>query len=170
MSVYTEWHIVGDVQLSNQFAGMGVSNESASTPSASSNPSQDRQAQTPGPHQASRPSSTLTGSLKATGSRQGSRHKSKAASHAKPDHEQPNLARDPQPPGDGTSMGSHAPARGVGRKAWACEQCGVTAEGLEKGKLQECSGCHSVRYCGKACQDANWPTHKPKCKRLQAAR
>jgi hypothetical protein len=50
-------------------------------------------------------------------------------------------------------------------KVWECGQCGMT----ERSKLRECSGCKSVRYCGKVCQKAAWPEHKATCKRLQAA-
>ena len=32
-----------------------------------------------------------------------------------------------------------------------------------------CSGCHTARYCGKACQRAAWRRHKPVCKALAAA-
>jgi hypothetical protein len=50
-------------------------------------------------------------------------------------------------------------------KVWECGRCGMT----ERSKLRECSGCKSVRYCGKVCQKAAWPEHKATCKRLQAA-
>jgi hypothetical protein len=72
----------------------------------------------------------------------------------------------------GASPGRHvgpSPGRRSGSRVWACAGCGVTAEGLGKGRLQECSGCRSVRYCGRTCQKADWPAHKPACKRLQPA-
>ena len=34
-----------------------------------------------------------------------------------------------------------------------------------RGKL--CSGCRVVRYCGPACQKADWPAHKAACRELQ---
>jgi tetratricopeptide (TPR) repeat protein len=33
----------------------------------------------------------------------------------------------------------------------------------------ECSGCHTVRYCGKVCQASHWPAHKAACKNARAA-
>ena len=35
--------------------------------------------------------------------------------------------------------------------------------------LKICSGCHSVSYCGSACQRAGWPGHKKVCKEIQTA-
>jgi hypothetical protein len=32
-----------------------------------------------------------------------------------------------------------------------------------------CSGCHTARYCGRACQRQAWKQHKPVCKALAAA-
>ncbi len=50
----------------------------------------------------------------------------------------------------------------------AAGTCGVATPTSRK--LKECNGCHSVRYCGRVCQKADWPSHKPECKRLQALR
>jgi hypothetical protein len=33
--------------------------------------------------------------------------------------------------------------------------------------LKSCSACHSVSYCGSACQRAGWPGHKVVCKEIQ---
>jgi hypothetical protein len=54
------------------------------------------------------------------------------------------------------------------RRAVNCKQCGATADLSGNGRLEQCSGCHSVRYCGKACQAAHWPAHKATCKRGKA--
>eukprot|EP01114_Cavostelium_apophysatum_P014995 TRINITY_DN4004_c0_g1_i1.p1 TRINITY_DN4004_c0_g1~~TRINITY_DN4004_c0_g1_i1.p1 ORF type:complete len:263 (+),score=7.41 TRINITY_DN4004_c0_g1_i1:25-789(+) len=40
-----------------------------------------------------------------------------------------------------------------------CENCG------KSGNTKKCGACSSVRYCGRECQAANWPVHKPKCKK-----
>ncbi len=33
----------------------------------------------------------------------------------------------------------------------------------------ECSGCHTVRYCGKECQASHWRAHKAACKAARSA-
>ena len=45
------------------------------------------------------------------------------------------------------------------------DQYGVTcaAQGCELSGLRRCSRCFIVKYCGKACQRAHWPEHKPEC-------
>ena len=47
----------------------------------------------------------------------------------------------------------------AGRGA-VCAKCGTSDH------LQLCSKCKSVRYCGCACQHADWPQHKRVCKRV----
>ncbi|KIK53304.1 hypothetical protein GYMLUDRAFT_207526 [Collybiopsis luxurians FD-317 M1] len=42
------------------------------------------------------------------------------------------------------------------RRCWLCR-------GKGKPKLQECTGCKKVRYCGPVCQKKDWPVHKKKC-------
>ncbi|KAF9067980.1 hypothetical protein BDP27DRAFT_1383821 [Rhodocollybia butyracea] len=42
------------------------------------------------------------------------------------------------------------------RRCWICR-------GKGKPKLQECSKCRKVRYCGASCQKKDWPAHKSKC-------
>ena len=32
----------------------------------------------------------------------------------------------------------------------------------------ECSGCHTARYCGKVCQVSHWRAHKAACKKARA--
>jgi hypothetical protein len=112
----------------------------------------------------------------------GSSHRSRAGRHEeerrgtgggrrtmphKPDQEQQPTG--PTPSGRVSHVGA-SPGRRSGGAVRACGLCARTAERLENGKLQECSGCRSVRYCGKDCQKADWPAHKATCKRLQAAR
>ena len=31
------------------------------------------------------------------------------------------------------------------------------------GRLRRCAGCARARYCGAACQEADWALHKPAC-------
>ncbi|KAL7478709.1 hypothetical protein ACHAW6_004458 [Cyclotella cf. meneghiniana] len=45
-----------------------------------------------------------------------------------------------------------------------CENCQV----IVTGKLQQCSRCKSVVYCGRDCQVAHWKNHKIVCKDLAA--
>ena len=47
----------------------------------------------------------------------------------------------------------------------ACGNCIGASEAGFKGR--RCGGCHLVRYCGEACRDADWPRHRPQCRRLQ---
>jgi hypothetical protein len=84
----------------------------------------------------------------------------------KPDQEQQPTGRTAS--GRVSHVGA-SPGRRAGGAVRACALCGRTAERLENGKLRECSGCRSVRYCGKDCQKADWPAHKATCKRLRAA-
>jgi hypothetical protein len=128
------------------------------------------------------PSSSTTG---ATGSwdpmRKGLGARNKATSEPPAGSGQAKPAEPPDPklsdgrrprvsasPGRGRVSAS--PGRRAGRNAWSCAACGVTPEKSENGKLLECTGCRTVRYCRKACQVADWPAHKATCKRLRAAR
>ena len=45
-----------------------------------------------------------------------------------------------------------------------CGVCGKT------GDVQVCTGCEEVYYCGRECQLKDWPTHKVRCKQIQARR
>ena len=45
----------------------------------------------------------------------------------------------------------------------ACTVCQRTAELCGVSKLQKCGGCSFNRYCSKACQKADWPSHKAVC-------
>lgn len=47
-------------------------------------------------------------------------------------------------------------------KEQGCQQC----HGME-GKMLRCNQCKAAYYCSKACQVADWPTHKVRCKLLQ---
>jgi hypothetical protein len=49
-----------------------------------------------------------------------------------------------------------------------CEWCRRLTT-LDGSKLKECTGCRSVRYCGTACQVADWANHKARCKKLRTA-
>ena len=53
-----------------------------------------------------------------------------------------------------------------------CAQCGKTESApLAQGntiQLKLCSGCKSIFFCGANCQKLGWPTHKKKCKDIQA--
>jgi hypothetical protein len=89
--------------------------------------------------------------------------------HAAPDREQPAGEVNCTAPNGGSHMGAKH-GRRKARKVWACAGCGIKAEALVGGKLRECTGCRSVRYCGKECQLKHWPLHKAPCKGLQAAR
>ena len=43
-----------------------------------------------------------------------------------------------------------------------CCKCGE-----KRRKLKRCTSCKVVYYCGKQCQQQDWPTHKTKCRSLQ---
>jgi len=58
--------------------------------------------------------------------------------------------------------------RDASRSARAsCASCGKTADSGNV-KLQLCSGCRSVAYCSVAHQQADWPHHKPHCRKAKA--
>ena len=42
---------------------------------------------------------------------------------------------------------------------------GASEAAAPRGK--RCSGCRLVRYCGAACQTADWPAHKAACRELR---
>jgi hypothetical protein len=46
--------------------------------------------------------------------------------------------------------------------AAVCAACGAWA-GQPGVRLQMCSRCKGVRYCGPQCQHAHWRAHKAKC-------
>jgi hypothetical protein len=49
----------------------------------------------------------------------------------------------------------------------ACTSCvGSSEAGTPQGK--RCRGCRTVRFCGAACQAADWARHKPACRLLAA--
>ncbi len=88
-------------------------------------------------------------------------------SHAEPDLEQPAGEQYGTSPTMGSCVGTKR-GRRAARKVWACACCGKV-KALEGGKLRECTGCRSVRYCGRECQLKHWPVHKAPCKGLHAA-
>ncbi len=90
-----------------------------------------------------------------------------AESHVKRDAE--GLSAGPNPMSRREKISRGIAGRRAGRKVWACAGCGIAPDMTERGRLQECMGCRSVRYCGRKCQKADWPAHKGTCKRLQAA-
>ena len=49
-------------------------------------------------------------------------------------------------------------------------QLGMSAElaAARLSKLKECAGCNTVKYCGSACQQADWKRHKTLCKEVAA--
>ena len=44
----------------------------------------------------------------------------------------------------------------------------VGASEADAPRGKRCGGCRLVRYCGAACQKADWPAHKAACRELQA--
>ena len=56
----------------------------------------------------------------------------------------------------------------------ACAYLGCTKivgpGGREVPRGKRCSSCRTVRYCGAACQKADWRGHKAACRELQAQR
>ena len=49
-----------------------------------------------------------------------------------------------------------------------CAMCKVASSPVVE--VKRCAGCRSVAYCGKTCQTAAWPTHKPDCIAIRKAR
>ena len=45
---------------------------------------------------------------------------------------------------------------------------GASEAAAPRGKL--CSGCRLVRYCGAACQKADWPAHRAACREVASRR
>jgi|GEM_PF-7070644 len=51
----------------------------------------------------------------------------------------------------------------------SCVQCEKLFS--KKSELKKCIGCHSVKYCSKECQTADWKkSHKPQCQKLNEER
>jgi hypothetical protein len=178
----------GGVQLTKNSDGRHPTSRSTSTPRPSSHQTPDQPSGTGNAKLRSR--STAGGTVKSSQRKASSGQEAGAGSRAKPDEEQSPEAPGPKPPGQtvravaaspgrrvraspvrhvGASPGRRVSASPGRRMPWTCARCGITAEMLETGKLRDCSGCKSVRYCGRECQKADWSVHKPTCKRLQAA-
>jgi hypothetical protein len=45
-----------------------------------------------------------------------------------------------------------------------CMACGK-GEGVDGGKLLQCSACHTAKYCSSSCQRSHWKSHKRFCKK-----
>ena len=63
-------------------------------------------------------------------------------------------------------------ARALATRACAHPGC-TTVTGASEAEQplgKRCSGCRLVRYCGAACQKADWPAHKTACRELQRQR
>ena len=58
------------------------------------------------------------------------------------------------------TLETSAAAAKEGRKVRECAMCGATAT-----KMQTCSMCRRVYYCGPQCQKADWKMHKLHCKK-----
>lgn len=61
------------------------------------------------------------------------------------------------------------PAPSAAQPRRACAACGGRPPGPDT-KLQACSRCRAVVYCGVGCQKAHWPVHKGQCKQLKGDR
>jgi hypothetical protein len=156
----------GAVQMTRQCAGMEPMTPSSSTSTASPNHTQHRQMGTSGPD----PSGARILDSSPAGS--GSSPMTGVCSNSDPGRGQPPEAGVPGPQGERNPRVSASPGRRAGDKVRECAQCKITAGLLEasgNSKLKDCSGCKTVRYCGKACQKAHWPAHKATCRRMQAA-
>ena len=47
-----------------------------------------------------------------------------------------------------------------------CGNCGLRNRGYRC--LFLCKGCCNIAYCGKACQKADWPSHRACCRKCEA--
>ena len=63
-----------------------------------------------------------------------------------------------------------AKALATRRCAHACCATIVGAREADSPRGKLCSGCRVVRYCGPACQKADWRAHKAACRELAKAR
>jgi hypothetical protein len=175
----------GAVQVASNMRERQSTSHAASTPTASPDPAQVPRSGSRRPKLPNRPTPSSAGAQSSTQAMSASGQDTIAGSHAKPDEEQrstpaeskstsdegqPSGPIEPKSGGKGNSRVEASPGRRAGRKPWSCARCKSTAEMLEGAKLQECTGCRSVRYCGRACQKEDWPAHKATCKRLQAVR
>jgi hypothetical protein len=55
----------------------------------------------------------------------------------------------------------------LSRPHWhaACDYrgCAAPERGVKPVALRKCARCHGVAYCGKRCQERDWPAHKHVC-------
>jgi hypothetical protein len=154
------------VQQTVGLARRQLTAQEASTSTPLPSPTQDQQSGRQGPKSPNGPSTSAAGTPRQTRTKPTNHrvHEVGAGSSATPDAQDPSDAQDRK----GSGRGAHGRGPSRAKKVWACAACGTTAQEMESGRLQQCSGCRSVRYCGKACQNADWPRHKATCKRLQA--
>ena len=145
-------------------AGGGLVNRAASTPTPPPNPSKGQAPGTSGPTEPTRPDPSVATALDPTPRRLDGRHSTKAGSCASNNQGNSSVAPVPKAPRESSSRTSASPGRCGGPVVRACAHCGTRTE---KCKLKECSACRSVRYCGKACQKADWPLHNATCKSLR---
>ncbi len=138
-----------------------------STRRRSGNPPQGSGSRSPGADSANRPNPSAASApdLQPLGS--GSRHNSRAGARSIPHDRQPSGDPVAQSAAGKTSRVAASPGCHGRCGVRACACCGITAEALENGKLNQCSACRAVQYCGKGCQSADWPAHKAMCKRLR---
>ena len=70
----------------------------------------------------------------------------------------------------GVDLAEALAARACAHAACTTVAASVAGEGAAEPKPKRCSGCLLVRYCGAACQKADWRAHKAACKEVQARR
>jgi hypothetical protein len=143
------------------FAGTQAPGPAAPIGSASPKPTQDHRF-------GIRDRNERAGSLTPTHAKMSNTQNARTGSHAKLDAD----AKPTDLKSAGTAVGcvGASPDRHVAGENLVCAACGITAEKAQNRKLLECGACQSVRYCGKACQKADWPAHNPTFNRLQALR
>jgi hypothetical protein len=64
--------------------------------------------------------------------------------------------------------GTSVEATPLAPQAGVCAACGTNTPQHPAAPwkpLMKCGRCHSVQYCGKDCQRADWPAHKASCAR-----
>ena len=51
-----------------------------------------------------------------------------------------------------------------------CQRCRFQCKVCNKTSTNNCAKCHSVQYCSKQCQLADWPNHKRLCRDIKSGR
>ncbi|KAF1809741.1 hypothetical protein P152DRAFT_461129 [Eremomyces bilateralis CBS 781.70] len=62
-----------------------------------------------------------------------------------------------------TTPATETTPRSESNEAPKCAKCEKTGPETTSGSLLTCSRCRSTKYCSKACQKADWKTHKRSC-------